>query len=122
MRGAALTPGTFTWGPHIARRAAPTRRAAPPHEMGVYPRRLVLEPPQQPIDILQLVDRPITVAAPGAQFAKDLAGALDVAGEAASNVAKQPSPIIRTNGLEGPRRRRRARLPVGAENVVRIRS
>ncbi len=27
--------------PHMARRAAPTRRAAPPHEMGVYLRRLV---------------------------------------------------------------------------------
>jgi hypothetical protein len=27
--------------PHIARRAAPTRQAAPTHEMGVYLRRLV---------------------------------------------------------------------------------
>ena len=35
-------PLSMLIGPHIARRAAPTRQAAPPHEMGVYPRRLVL--------------------------------------------------------------------------------
>ncbi len=32
-------PLSMLIGPHIARRAAPTRQAAPPHEMGVYPHR-----------------------------------------------------------------------------------
>jgi hypothetical protein len=40
--GGGACPPSMPIGPHIARRAAPTRRAAPPHEMGVYLRRLVL--------------------------------------------------------------------------------
>ncbi len=37
----AVSLGVLPDAPNIARRAAPTRRAALPHEMGVYPRRLV---------------------------------------------------------------------------------